>query len=338
MTDGNNQIGYIKLPKFYADFGSGGTSCSQDIKDEITKLKENNIEGLLLDLRNNGGGSLREAILMVGLFIDSGPVVQVMSRGNGKPIVYKDQDLGVHYDGPLVILINEFSASASEILAAAIQDYGRGVIVGSKSSFGKGTVQRFFGLDDALPAEFNNLKPLGSIKITMQKFYQINGGTTQLKGVKPNIVLPDEFMFIDIGEKEQDFALEWDEIDACDYKLWENQPNINKLGKASQSRVTKSEIFRLIEEKAQRLKDRSAESSQSINFDTYRAEKEKFDEESKKFDELKKEIEGLQIKTLPADEEKLKDEKLKLRTDAWYKNIRKDAYIYEAMQVLGDMK
>ena len=334
--DGQN-IGYIKLPKFYADFGKGGASCSRDVKEEIEKLKAENIEGLVLDLRDNGGGSLREAIDMAGLFIESGPIVQVKSSGDNRPMVYSDLDKGITYDGPLVILLNEFSASASEILAAAIQDYGRGVIVGSSSSFGKGTVQRFFGLDDALSADYDHLKPLGSIKITTQKFYQINGGTTQLKGVSPDIVLPDDFMFIEVGEKEQDYALEWDEIEAASYDKWKNAPDLDLLKKNSEQRVSENTIFQLIEEDAQRLKDRSDKTTQSLLLDTYRAEKKKFDEESEKYKKIREEIEGLEIITLKDDLAKLDDEKSKKLIDVWYESISKDVYILEAMKILGDM-
>lgn len=338
LNDGANKVGYLKLPKFYADFGNGGRSCADDVKKEITKLKEEGIEGLVLDLRDNGGGSLREAIDMGGLFIDAGPIVQVMSKSQAEPIVYKDHDMKIHYDGPLVILINEFSASASEILAAAMQDYGRGVIVGSKSSFGKGTVQRFFGLDDALPADYNHLKPLGAIKITMQKFYQINGGTTQLKGVKPDIVLPDPFMYIEVGEKEQDFALEWDEIKSADYIRWKDAPDLEKLRKNSETRVAANEVFTLIEEQAARLKKRSDETTQSLVLEEYRAQKKVFDEESKKYDEIEKEITKMQLTILQADQKKMEDEKVKQRIEAWHKEVKKDAYIYEALQIIGDMK
>ena len=167
------------------------------------------MEGVILDIRNNGGGSLQEVVDMSGLFIRKGPIVQVKGR-TGKPMVYEDKNASVSYDGPLLLMVNSFSASASEILAAALQDYDRAIIVGSESTFGKGTVQRFFDLDRAVTN--STIKPLGQVKITTQKYYRINGGSVQLKGVTPDIVLPDKFKYVDTGEKEYDHALEWDEI------------------------------------------------------------------------------------------------------------------------------
>ncbi|HEY0029208.1 MAG TPA: S41 family peptidase, partial [Bacteroidia bacterium] len=190
IIKGKKNIGYIKLPSFYADFsGKGGRSCAKDIKKELEKLKAEHVDGIILDLRYNGGGSLPDVVDMAGLFIDKGPVCQVKQKA-ALAQVLEDRDAGVVYDGPLTVMVNSNSASASEIMAAAIQDYHRGVIVGtSPSSFGKGTVQRFFNLDDYLPPAYANLKPLGEVKITTQKFYRINGGATQLKGVVPDIVL-----------------------------------------------------------------------------------------------------------------------------------------------------
>jgi len=191
-TENGDKVGYIKLPRFYADFDdANGRFCSTDVAAEVEKLKEENVEGIILDLRNNGGGSLRDVVKMSGYFIENGPIVQVKSR-KGSPEILSDRDPGVLYDGPLIVMVNEFSASASEILAAALQDYGRAVIVGSNSTFGKGTVQRFFDLDRAITGN-NAIKPLGSIKLTTQKFYRVDGGSTQLKGVEPDIVFPDNY-------------------------------------------------------------------------------------------------------------------------------------------------
>ena len=177
------KIGYISLPKFYLDFtDKNGRHCSDDVKDELEKLKKDGVDGVIIDLRNNGGGSLPEVVKMAGLFIDKGPVVQVKTK-MGKPYILDDKDAGSVYDGPLVVMTNYSSASASEIFAAAIQDYDRGVIVGSSSTFGKGTVQRVTDLDDVISPKLNDLKPFGALSLTVQKYYRINGKTTQLKGV-----------------------------------------------------------------------------------------------------------------------------------------------------------
>ncbi|MEO1385449.1 MAG: carboxy terminal-processing peptidase, partial [Bacteroidota bacterium] len=247
------RMGFIHLPKFYADFGgTGGPSSAEDIARELVKLKEAEVDGITLDLRNNGGGSLGEVIEMTGLFIKRGPVVQVRSR-NAPSSILSDKNSAVVYDGPLVVMVNAFSASASEILAAAIQDYGRGVIVGSPSTFGKGTVQRFLNLDRFVSGGAD-LKPLGDVKLTMQKFYRINGGATQLKGVVPDIVLPDQYSLLKTGEKDYEYSMEWDEIPAADYEKFNKSVDgkVSSLSRKSAKRVSENETFQLIEENAAR--------------------------------------------------------------------------------------
>ncbi|HKK80218.1 MAG TPA: S41 family peptidase, partial [Phaeodactylibacter sp.] len=195
-----DRVGYILLPSFYADFqNNDGRFCSKDVAAEIEKLKAQNVDGIILDLRYNGGGSLRDVVKMTGLFIEKGPVVQVKARGRD-PEVLRDVDSRVQYDGQLIVMVNSYSASASEILAAALQDYDRALIVGSPSTYGKGTVQRFINLDRTIRG-FSEVKPLGELKLTTQKFYRIDGGSTQLRGVTPDIVLPDNFYYIKTGER-----------------------------------------------------------------------------------------------------------------------------------------
>ena len=204
-------IGYIKLPKFYSSFEKkGGNSCAKDVASEIEKLKTVNVNGIILDLRNNTGGSLNDVVEMSGLFIKEGPIVQVKPRTRDA-YVHLDKNPDVLYDGPLMILVNKYSASASEIIAAAMQDYKRAVIVGSTSTYGKGTVQRFYDLDRAFKGA-EDYKPLGSLKMTTQKFFRVNGGSTQLIGVTPDIVLPDNYQYMDVGEKEYDHAMKWTEM------------------------------------------------------------------------------------------------------------------------------
>jgi carboxyl-terminal processing protease len=340
IIKGKKNIGYIKLPSFYADFnGLGGRSCSKDIKKELEKLKAENVDGVILDLRYNGGGSLPDVVDMAGLFIDKGPVVQVKQK-TGIAQVLDDKDPSVTYTGPLVVMINSNSASASEIMAAAIQDYKRGVIVGtSPSSFGKGTVQRFYDLDDYLPAQYNTIKPLGQVKITTQKFYRINGGATQLKGVIPDIILPDPYYLLDQGEKEQDYPMAWDEIAPAKYAPLKPSYSIEKLKANSENRVKNNSGFAILNDAAKRLKKQKDNTVISLNFDKYIAEQKKNKEEAKKMDELDKEIPGMDIVTLKANEESSTADSVKIaKTKDFYKVLKKDLYLNETVSIITEMK
>lgn len=334
------KYGYIYLPKFYADFNSSeGRSCYQDMKKELAKMKDENVNGILLDLRNNGGGSLRDVVDMAGLFIEDGPIVQVKQK-EGKPHILRDTDSSVHYDGKLVILVNSFSASASEIMAAAMQDYGRAIIVGSSATFGKGTVQRFIDLDQSISSDFNKFKPLGSIKLTIQKFYRINGGTNQLKGVIPDVVLPDAYAYIEVGEKEQDYSMPWDEITPADFEKFDTPiSNREEVLVNSRDRVTSHPTFQLIEENAKRLKKQRDESAYTLCLDKYNRKQVELEEESKKFEDIEKPIEGLKVSTLQADQAVVNESEDKQKTvTEWHEDLGKDVYLYEALQVLKDMK
>lgn len=332
-------IGYIKLPKFYADFTrQGGPGCADDVAREIEKLKAENVKGLILDLRDNGGGSLQEVIDMAGLFIDSGPIVQVKSRGR-RPYVLRDENNEVQYDGPLVILVNSLSASASEIMAAAIQDYGRGVIIGGRSTFGKGTVQRFLNLDDFIRG-YSEIKPLGSMKLTTQKFYRINGDATQLKGVVPDIVLPEIYNYLDIGEKDQDYSMEWDEIEPVVFKSGHiSQGEIEKLRGDSKARVSSNEHFDMIEKNARRLQEQQEVSKYALSLETYRTERKARRERAKSFENTDQAIEGLSVRSTKIDLPKIESDSVKMQTTQdWHDALNKDVYVYEAMMVLKDMK
>lgn len=340
IIKGKKNIGYIKLPSFYADFtGKGGRSCSKDVKTELEKLKNENVDGIILDLRYNGGGSLPDVVDMAGLFIDKGPIVQVKQK-IGLPQVLDDRDPSVIYDGPLVVMVNSNSASASEIMAAAIQDYKRGVIVGtSPASFGKGTVQRFYNLDDYLPAQYNAIKPLGEVKITTQKFYRVNGGTTQLKGVIPDIVLPDPYYLLDQGEKEQDYPMAWDEIAPAAYKALKPSYSVEKLKSSSDNRVKNNSGFALLNDAAKRLKKQKDNTVISLNFDKYVAEQKKNKEEAKKMDALDKEILGVEIMTLKADQAKAESDTVKItKTKDFHKALKKDIYLNETVMIINEMK
>lgn len=331
-------IGYIHLPKFYSSFdGPEGNSCAVDVAKEIEKLKENNVNGIILDLRNNGGGSLRDVVNMSGLFIKDGPIVQVKPRDR-KPYIYRDEDEEVRYSGPLVVMINSFSASASEILAAAMQDYDRAVIVGSQS-FGKGTVQRFISLDRAVRGN-SEFKPLGELKITMQKFYRVDGGSTQLKGVTPDISLPDRYSHIEIGEREYPFAMEWSEISGLEYdqdilKVL----NVDYLNRISGERIKNNKAFGLIEEQAKLYKANRNETEYSLNLTDYKSLLDKREKESEKFDDiLDKDLDGVSVANLPQDAESINlDDTTVARNESWLKGIKKDIYIEESLAIIGDL-
>ncbi len=335
----NGKVGLIYLPKFYADFTkTGGRNCAEDIRKELEGLKSEQVSGIILDLRNNGGGSLNEVVDMSGLFIEKGPIVQVKGKDDD-PRVLKDKNPKVTYDGPLVVMVNSGSASASEILAAALQDYERAIIIGGNSTFGKGTVQRFINLDRTLPATLSNMRPLGSVKMTVQKFYRINGGATQLKGVEPDIVLPYSYNYIDTGEKEHDFPMVWDEIEPVDYSTSTSIGNIEKIKQLSRSRVENSETFRLIDERAKLLKTERDNPNENLNLKKYRAEEKASDDRFEKYEELTdEEIPGLEVstpdffvRTVEADSAQI------ARVEEWHKSIKKDIYLDEALNVISDL-
>lgn len=334
-----DNIGYIKLPKFYSSFErKGGNSCAEDIKVELEKLTAQNVNGIILDLRNNGGGSLNDVVKMSGLFIEEGPIVQVKPREK-KPYVYQDTDSSVQYDGPLIVMVNSYSASASEILAAALQDYNRALIVGSNSTFGKGTVQRFFNLDKAISGA-RDMKPLGELKLTMQKFYRINGGSTQLKGVVPDIILPDRFSYVDVGEKDYDYAMPWTEIPPVTYtQNVFHLKNIDKLAENSQARIDASEQFGLIKENAQKIMDDKDKSQYPLDVDAFASVMDQSELDSEKFKELMKDsLETLSIKNLDIDLEYIKsDESRVARNDDWIDGLYHDIYVEETLLIMRDL-
>ncbi len=334
-----NNVGYIRLPKFYSSFEKeDGNSCAKDIAKELEKLKENNVNGVILDLRNNTGGSLNDVVEMSGLFVEEGPIVQVKSKSS-KAYVHKDTDPEVQYDGPLIVMVNANSASASEIIAAAMQDYERAIIVGGNSTFGKGSVQRFYDLDRAIRGH-SDLKPLGNIKMSVQKFFRVDGGSTQLKGVVPDVILPDNYSYIESGEKEYDNALPWTEIEPR--KFEQNVVDLSHLGqivKASKERVSKSEDFQLSDERAKIIKRNQDDSVYPLNLLAYQKEVEEKEEESKKFDDLmKNNIEKMSVSNLKQDFDYIQSDSSRIaRNDEWIKGLKKDFYLEETMYILKDM-
>ena len=330
------KIGYIFLPEFYADFDNpNGNRCSVDVAREIVKLKDAKVDGIVMDLRNNGGGSLFDVVKMVGLFIDQGPVVQVRDR-RGNPEIYSDHDRTVLYDGPLAVMVNEFSASASEIFAAAIQDYKRGVIIGSTTTYGKGTVQRNIPLDKNMGlSEVGG--PLGTIKLTLQKFYRINGGSTQLRGVSSDIVLPDLYEHYKIREKDQPDALPWDEMPKADYVTWKYAYDINYIRNESVERTKLNPTFSTISGNAAWL-DKQNDKQYPLNLDEYQAEQKKIRATVKQIDSVSKLVVPMSISTMPEDAAKYAKDKDKAdRYKQWLDSRKTDIYLKEAVNVMDDM-
>jgi carboxyl-terminal processing protease len=286
IMNGKEKIGYIYLPDFYADYEKpDGHRCAQDVAKELQKLKAEGVDGIVMDLRNNGGGYLPEVVEMVGLFIPDGPVVQVKDR-QGRPTILRDNDKSVIYTGPLTVLVNEFSASASEIFAAAIQDYGRGLVIGSSSSYGKGTVQRNIPFGRPLDL-FTGRTEFGAIKLTLQKFYRINGGSTQLKGVTPDVVLPDEYEYLKFREKDNENAMPWDEIEKTSYTKWEGGYDFNSIKNKSQERIKNNTNFNQINNNAIWLSKQN-DKIYSLNFEKYKGEQKAIRATVKQNDSLAK--------------------------------------------------
>ncbi len=336
--DGKTRVGYVYLPKFYADFNDkSGRFCSKDIKKELEKLASENIDGVVLDLRNNGGGSLGDVVDMSGLFIGSGPIVQVKTR-DGAIRHYDDPDPDISYKGPMVVMVNNFSASASEILSAALQDYDRAIIMGSQSTFGKGTVQSVIDFDRYVQGNMS-IKPLGAIKLTIQKFYRINGGTTQLKGVIPDIILPDAYTYMNVGEKEAHNALPFDEIPKAGYSMWSHNYNKKAVVEASRARIAANPVFKQIDNNAHRLKQRSDASLYPLNLDAYRQYQKKIKDEADKFGKIDDEKTGVKSTFLAIDKEAVGNDTIKNKKfTKWFESLEKDLYISEAINVIGDMK
>ena len=336
ITANGKRYGLINLPKFYIDFEDvNQRNAATDVALEIEKLKKENIDGLIVDLRSNGGGSLKTVVDIGGLFIPKGPIVQVKSS-RGSRDVLSDNDPKTQWDGSLVILTNELSASASEILAAAMQDYKRAIIIGGRQTFGKGTVQSFVDLNSFLRQ--NNYGDLGAVKITIQKFYRVNGGSTQLKGVESDVVVPDKYKYIDVGERDMPNAMPWDKIEAAKFIPWTNNANFEKAIENSKKRIAENAYLKLIDENAQYVKQQQKENVFPLNYEAYKKVIEKNEEQAKKFKAISDYKSDLKFSSVASDEAKIKtNEDLKLRRDRWHESLQKDVYIDEAVKVLEDL-
>lgn len=331
------KYGVIYLPKFYIDFeNKDGRDAGKDIALEVERLKRENINGIVLDVRDDGGGSLSTVVDIAGLFIEEGPIVQVKSAGRKKEVLY-DKDKKIEWDGPLVIMVNSFSASASEILAAAIQDYKRGVIIGSKQTYGKGTVQTVIDLNQFVRnSEYGDF---GALKATAQKFYRINGGSTQLEGVKSDIVMPDRYSYLKMGERDIDNAMPWDKIDQAQYNVWNSNQNFNQAIANSRLRIAQNPQFKLIEDNAKWIDVKSKENTYSLNINSFKETQSQVESEGKKYKPITDYKNNLVFKSLPYEQaEMLKDPALKEKRGVWHQALSKDVYVEEALNVLDDLQ
>ena len=337
VTRNGLKYGVIYLPKFYIDFeNKDGRDAGKDIALEVERLKKAQVDGIVLDVRDDGGGSLSTVVDIAGLFIEQGPIVQIKSAGRKKEVLY-DRDKKIEYDGPLVIMVNSFSASASEILAAAIQDYKRGIIIGSKQTYGKGTVQNVIDLNQFV--RNSEVGDLGALKTTTQKFYRINGGSTQLEGVSSDIVMPDRYAYLKMGERDVENAMPWDKIDAADYTVWDKTANFNKAILNSKNRIQNNAQFKLIEENAKWIDNRSKENVYSLNIDKFKKEQKAVEETAKKYKPIIQYKNALQFTSLPYEIEQMaKDNVLKEKRDIWHEGLAKDIYVEEALNVLDDLQ
>ena len=328
------KYGLINLPSFNADFENAkGRNASDDIKNELLKLKPQNVDGIILDLRNNGGGSLTEVGDIMGLFMNAGPYVQVKD-GNGKVQTLKNKTNAPLWTGPLIIMQNELSASASEILAGAMQDYGRAVTIGSPQSFGKGTVQTFVDLNRFL----NTNDDFGSLKLTIQKFYRITGESTQRKGIESDIKMKDFYTYAEIGERYDDYALAWDKIPAVPYQAV-NYFSVQALQKGIEARLQNNKNYQLIQESAQWKEKLDKEETISLEQSKFNAVMQARKAQIKKFKGLDKFNNGLKF-TLNPDEaiREKTDEPFTKKTENWTKNLQRDLYLQEAVNVVAQMK
>ncbi len=331
------KYGIINLPKFYIDFENNDSrDAAKDVALEVERLKEEGIQGIIMDVRDNGGGSLKTVVDITGLFIEQGPVVQIKSAGTKKEVLY-DRNPKVQWDGPLVVLVNNFSASASEILAAAIQDYKRGVVIGSKQTYGKGTVQNVIDLNQFIRG--NSIGDLGALKTTTQKFYRINGGSTQLEGVSSDIVLPDRYSYINIGERDLDNAMPWSKIDPASYSTWNKQLHVDKAIQNSKIRLAYNEHFQLIDKSAQWTKERRDATVYPLQLEKFQKDQAALEEASKTFKIINEYTNNLVFKPIGYDLALMKtDESFKEKRERWFENLAKDIYVEEALNILDDLQ
>ncbi|MFZ9526974.1 MAG: carboxy terminal-processing peptidase, partial [Schleiferiaceae bacterium] len=326
-------IGYIRLPKFYVDFfDESNRDCSEDVRTELRALKAAGARGIIFDLRGNGGGSLPAAVGIAGHFIDQGPVVQVKTQGQ-RVRSYDDPKPGVEWDGPLVVLVDESTASASEIVAAALQDYGRAVIVGTKQTFGKGTVQNMLDFDRAAGPFYTKYQPLGAFKLTIQKYYRVNGGTTQLDGVRSDVVIPDAYQHVPYGERELDFALASDRIAPAAFQPVKQSPKRPAAVASAQARVNANPEFKLVNDYSDFLREEQARTGLPLKWEHFVADRQADEVALKRFDRDANRSDTTTAKMItPGKPEKAEEDR------RWLRAVRRDPTIVESMRLLSDLQ
>jgi len=333
ISKNDNNYGYISLPKFYADFDNyKNRNSANDVKNEIIKLKNNGIQGLILDLRNNGGGSLQTVVEMTGLFIEKGPVVQVKSIGNRKKVLY-DRDPQVYWDGPLVLLINEMSASASEIISAALQDYNRAIIIGSEKSFGKGTVQNIVDLNRFIS---NTDYDMGALKVTTDIFYRINGESVQLEGVQSDIIIPDSYMYIFNGERDEKNPIKWDKIGPATYTKWNKYSDkFNYVKDQINKKLDQNKLIDNIYDRAEWIRNQQNQKNVPLNIVEYKNYQKNQKQKASQFDNISKYQNELIFNLLKAEKPFINAnrELFEARTK-WHESLSKDIYIDQAVNAL----
>lgn len=331
------KYGVIYLPKFYINFEDrNNRDAAKDMAQEIERLKKENVQGIVLDVRDNGGGSLSTVVDIAGLFIDNGPIVQVKNT-QGNVEVLADRDPKIQWDGPLVIMTNSFSASASEILAAAMQDYKRAIIIGGKQTYGKGTVQKIFDLNQLVRG--STYGDLGAVKSTIQKFYRVNGGSTQREGVASDVVIPDRYEFLKMGERDEETSMPWDKIDPARYAVCNKNSKFDLAIANSKKRIETNSQIKLIDENAKWLDDKNKETVYSLKLDKFKEEQKKLEDVSKKYKVISKYKNNYKFTSLPYEVEQMKnDSALKDKRDAWHDNLSNDVYVEEAIRVLDDLQ
>ena len=336
IQKGEDKYGYILLPDFYADFErEDGHRCSEDVAAEIKKLKAENVKGIVIDVRFNGGGSLYEVVQMAGLFIDKGPIVQIRNKEGRSQTLY-DETPGILYDGPLVVMANEFSASASEIFAGAIQDYKRGIVVGSTSTYGKGTVQRNVAFGKPLDS-LGIQTEYGSVKLTFQKFYRITGSSTQKKGVVPDVILPDEYEYLKYREKDNESALSWDEMEKAKYAIWSNYTQLSPIIQATNLRLQNDTTLIRFKQNLQWVSSQ-VETPVYLKLDKYQAFKKRVQEVSKQNEQALKLKTPMKLVPMKADYDKFYNNPDKSKQDryqAWIKDLAKDFQLNESSNILS---
>ena len=334
ISKNDNNYGYISLPKFYADFDNyKNRNSANDVKNEIIKLKNNGIQGLILDLRNNGGGSLQTVVEMTGLFIEKGPIVQVKSIGNRKKVLY-DRDPQVYWDGPLVLLINEMSASASEIISAALQDYNRAIIIGSEKSFGKGTVQNIIDLNRFIS---NTNYDMGALKVTTDIFYRINGESVQLEGVQSDIIIPDSYMYIFNGERDEKNPIKWDKIGPATYTKWNKyNDKFNYVKDQINKKLDQNKLINNIYDRAEWIRNQQNQKNVPLNIIEYKKYQKNQKQKASQFDNISKYQNELSFKLLKAEKPFINANRELFEARAkWHESLSKDIFIDQAVNALN---